>query len=181
MKKSVIGIVETQAQAEEIVNELQASGVPSSQISVLFPDKQGTKDFAHEHNTKAPEGAIAGVGAGGVIGGTIGLLAGIGALAIPGVGPLIAAGPLMAALSGAAAGATVGGVAGALVGLGIPEIEAKTYEGKIHGGNILIAAHTEDGEQVKRAKSAFEQYKAHDIVVTGDSSVPNPLRSAAHV
>ena len=119
MKKSVIGIVESETQAEQIVSDLQAGGTPSSQISVLFPDKRGTKDFAHEHNTKAPEGAVAGVGAGGVIGGTIGLLAGIGALAIPGVGPLIAAGPLMAALSGAAAGATVGGVAGALVGLGI--------------------------------------------------------------
>jgi hypothetical protein len=177
MKKSVIGIVETHVQAEEIVGDLQASGVPASQISVLFPDKQGTKDFAHEHNTKAPEGAIAGVGAGGAIGGTIGLLAGIGALAIPGVGPLIAAGPLMAALSGAAAGAAVGGVAGALVGLGIPEIEAKTYEGKIHGGNILIAVHTEDGEHQKRAKLSFEKYKAHDIMVTGDSSVPRGTHS----
>ena len=166
MKKSVIGIVEIQTQAEEIVSDLQASGIPSSQISVLFPDKQGTKDFAHVHNTKAPEGAIAGVGAGGAIGGTIGLLAGIGALAIPGVGPLIAAGPLMAALSGVAAGATIGGVAGALVGLGIPEIEAKTYEGKIRGGNILIAVHTEDSDHEKRAKQSFDKYKAHDVVVT---------------
>ena len=180
MKKSVIGIVETQIQAEEIVNDLQASGVASSQISVLFPDKRGSKDFAHEHNTKAPEGAIAGVGAGGVIGGTVGLLAGIGALAIPGVGPLIAAGPLMAALSGAAAGATLGGVAGALVGLGIPEIEAKTYEGKIKGGNILIAVHTEDSEHVKRAKLSLEKYKAHDIAVTGDAGVPNPPKASAH-
>jgi hypothetical protein len=179
MKKSVIGIVETQVQAEEIVSELQSTGVPASQISVLFPDKQGTKDFAHEHHTKAPEGAIAGVGAGGAIGGTIGLLAGIGALAIPGVGPLIAAGPLLAALSGAAAGATLGGVAGALVGLGIPEIEAKTYEGKIRGGNILIAVHTEDSENEKRAKQTFEKYKAHDIVVTGDSSVPHAAHAHA--
>jgi uncharacterized protein YcfJ len=173
MKQSVIGIVETQLQAEEIVNAVEAIGVPSSEISVLFPDKRGTKDFAHEHNTKAPEGAIAGVSAGGVIGGTLGLLAGIGALAIPGVGPLIAAGPLMAALSGAAAGATVGGITGALVGLGIPEIEAKTYEGKVKGGNILIAVHTPDREHQKRAKALLERYKAHDIVVTGDSSVPH--------
>src|SRR6188768_4444137 len=143
MKKSVIGIVESETQAQQIVSELQAGGTSSSEISVLFPDKRGTKDFAHEHNTKAPEGAVAGVGAGGLIGGTIGLLAGIGALAIPGVGPLIAAGPLMAALSGAAAGATVGGVAGALVGLGIPEIEAKKYEGKLKGGNILVSVHVE--------------------------------------
>jgi hypothetical protein len=172
MPKSVIGIVETQIQAEAIVAELQSSGVPSSQISVLFPDKRGTKDFAHEHNTKAPEGAVAGVGAGGAIGGTIGLLAGIGALAIPGVGPLIAAGPLMAALSGAAAGAALGGITGALVGLGIPEIEAKTYEGKIHGGNILIAVHSEDSSHQKNAKLVMEKHKAHDIVVTSDSSVP---------
>jgi hypothetical protein len=180
MKKSVIGIVETQVQAEAVVSELQASGVPAPQISVLFPDKQGTKDFAHEHNTKAPEGAIAGVGAGGAIGGTIGLLAGIGALAIPGVGPLIAAGPLMAALSGAAAGATLGGVAGALVGLGIPEIEAKTYEGKIRGGNILIAVHTEDSEHEKRAKATLERHQAHDVVVTGDSSVPRATHARAN-
>src|SRR6186713_1210302 len=134
-KKSVIGIVETQIQAERIVDELQQGGVISGDISVLFPDKRGTKDFAHEHNTKAPEGAVAGVGAGGVIGGTLGLLAGIGALAIPGVGPLIAAGPLLATLSGAAAGATVGGIAGGLIGLGVPEFEAKSYENRISEGN----------------------------------------------
>jgi len=176
MKKSVIGIVETQIQAERIVEALQTSGVSSSDISVLFPDKRGTKDFAHEHNTKAPEGAVAGVGAGGVVGGTLGLLAGIGALAIPGVGPLIAAGPLLAALSGAAAGAAVGGIAGALVGLGIPEIEAKTYEGKIRGGNILVAAHVDNSDSEKRAKRVFEQAGAHDVSVTGDASVPK----AAH-
>lgn len=172
MKKSVIGIVETQIQAERIVDELQQRGVPSSDVSVLFPDKRGTKDFAHEHNTKAPEGAVAGVGAGGVIGGTLGLLAGIGALAIPGVGPLIAAGPLMATLSGAAAGAAVGGIAGGLIGLGVPEYEAKTYEGKIRSGNILIAVHTDDGDTEKRTKQIFEANGAHDIAVTGDSSVP---------
>jgi len=172
MKKSVIGIVETQIQAERVVDQLQQSGVPSGDISALFPDKRGTKDFAHEHNTKAPEGAVAGVGAGGVLGGTLGLLAGIGALAIPGVGPLIAAGPLMATLSGAAAGAAVGGITGGLIGLGIPEYEAKTYEGKIRNGNILLAVHTENSETEKRAKQVFEANGAHDIAVTGDSSVP---------
>jgi hypothetical protein len=172
MKKSVIGIVETQIQAERIVEELQQRGVSSNDVSVLFPDKRGTKDFAHEHNTKAPEGAVAGVGAGGVIGGTLGLLAGIGALAIPGVGPLIAAGPLMATLSGAAAGAAVGGIAGGLIGMGVPEYEAKSYEGKIRSGNILIAVHTEDGDTEKRTKQIFESNGAHDIAVTGDSSVP---------
>jgi hypothetical protein len=172
MKKSVIGIVETQIQAERIVDGLQQQGVAPGDISVLFPDKRGSKDFAHEHHTKAPEGAVAGVGAGGVVGGTLGLLAGIGALAIPGVGPLIAAGPLMATLSGAAAGAAVGGVAGGLIGLGIPEYEAKAYEGKIKSGNILVAVHTEDGETEKRAKQTFEANGAHDIAVTGDSAVP---------
>ncbi|HYP77310.1 MAG TPA: general stress protein [Polyangiaceae bacterium] len=172
MKKSVIGIVETQIQAERVVDQLQQQGVSTGDVSVLFPDKRGSKDFAHEHNTKAPEGAVAGVGAGGVVGGTLGLLAGIGALAIPGVGPLIAAGPLMAALSGAAAGATVGGIAGGLIGLGIPEYEAKTYEGKIRNGNILIAVHTDNGDAEKRAKQILESNGAHDIAVTGDSSVP---------
>ena len=178
MKKSVIGIVESETQAEAIVSELQAGGVPSSRISVLLPDKRGTNSFAHEHNTKAPEGAVAGGGVGGAIGGTIGLLAGIGALAIPGVGPFIAAGPLLAALSGAAAGAAVGGVAGALIGLGIPEIEAKTYEGKIHGGNILIAVHVEDAAGEKQVKALLEKHHAHDVSATGDSSVPKAATSA---
>ena len=178
MKKSVVGIVETHAQAEQLVSNLQAAGLPSADISALFPDKQGTKDFAHEHNTKAPEGAIAGVGAGGVLGGTLGLLAGIGALAIPGVGPLIAAGPLMAALSGAAAGAALGGVTGALIGLGIPELEAKTYEGKIKGGNILVAVHVTTSEAEKAAKRVFDDARAHDVVVTGDSSVPKPAHAS---
>jgi hypothetical protein len=152
MKKAVIGIVDTRAEAETVLSNLKNAGIRTDDISVLFPDKSGTKDFAHEHSTKAPEGAVAGAGTGGVVGGTLGLLAGMGALAIPGFGPLIAAGPLMAALSGAAAGATLGGIAGALVGLGIPEIEAKHYEGKIKGGNILVAVHTETSEAQKTAE-----------------------------
>jgi hypothetical protein len=178
MKRSVIGIVETQTQADRIVDALQTSGVLPEEISVLFPDLRGTNAFAHEHHTKAPEGAVAGVSAGGVVGGTIGLLAGIGALAIPGVGPLIAAGPLLAALSGAAAGAAVGGLAGALVGLGLPEIEAKTYEGMIRGGNILLAVHTDNSETEQRAKRTFAQYSAHDVVVTSDASVPREMRAS---
>src|SRR4030095_4237516 len=148
----VVGIVDDEARADSLVASLQAAGFAGNDISVLLPDKSGTKDFAHEHNTKAPEGAVAGVAGGGLVGGTIGLLAGIGALAIPGLGPFIAAGPLMAALSGAAAGAAVGGITGALIGLGIPEIEAKKYEGKLRGGNILVAAHVDDGSQEKRVK-----------------------------
>lgn len=174
--KVVIGIVDAEVQAENIVQKLTSSGFAHSDISVIFPDKHGTKDFAHEHNTKAPEGTVVGVASGGVIGGTIGLLAGIGALAIPGLGPFIAAGPLMAALSGAAAGAAVGGVAGALIGLGIPEIEAKKYEGKLRGGNILIAAHVDDSDEEKRAREIFRREGAHDISSTSEASVPEPTR-----
>jgi hypothetical protein len=176
MGKAVIGIVETHAQAESIVGELQNSGIATTDISVLFPDKAGTRNFAHEHNTKAPEGAVAGASTGGVIGGALGLLAGIGALAIPGVGPLIAAGPVMGALSGAAAGATVGGIAGALIGMGIPEIEAKSYEGQIRGGNILLAVHVENGDVRKRAEEILERGGAHDITTTSESSLPKADR-----
>ena len=173
MKKAVMCIVQSRYEAEMIVGQLQGAGFSNNDISVLFPNKDGTKDFAHEHNTKAPEGAVAGAGAGGVLGGTLGLLAGIGALAIPGLGPFIAAGPLLAALSGAAAGATVGGVAGALVGMGIPEIEAKRYEGKIKGGNLLISVHSENSDEQKRAEAIFKTARAQDICSTTEASVPS--------
>src|ERR1700742_5218434 len=156
MKKAIIGISDSSERAEAVLENLQAAEIRSDNVSVLLPDKSGTKDFAHEHNTKAPEGAVAGAGAGGAIGGTLGLLAGIGALAIPGLGPFIAAGPLMAALSGAAAGAAVGGVAGALVGLGIPEFEAKRYEGKVKGGNVLIAVHVESSQEQEAAERVLK-------------------------
>jgi len=172
MNKSVMCIVETQGSAEQLVDQIEGAGFPRGDVSVLFPSKSGTKDFAHEQNTKAPEGAVAGVSAGGVVGGTLGLLAGIGALAIPGLGPFIAAGPLLAALSGAAAGATVGGITGALVGMGIPEMEAKRYEGKIKGGNILISVHTNSGEEQKRVEDSFKKNGAKDIVPDAASSVP---------
>src|SRR6187455_309229 len=139
MSKSVFGIATTQGQAERIVEQLQAQGFATSEISVLMPDTGGTRDIGHVKATKAPEGATTGAATGGVTGGVLGLLAGVGALAIPGLGPFIAAGPIMAALSGAALGATVGGIAGALVGLGIPEVEAKQYESKIKSGNILLS------------------------------------------
>lgn len=168
----VIAIVDAEIQAENIVQRLNQAGVPSSDISALFPDKHGTRDFAHEHSTKAPEGAVAGVAGGGLLGGTLGLLAGIGALAIPGLGPFIAAGPLMATLSGAAAGAAVGGVAGALVGLGIPEIEAKSYEGKLQRGGILIAAHVDNSDEERTVKEIFRREGAHDISATSEASVP---------
>ena len=179
MKKAVMCIVQNQTQANSIVGNLQNAGFSSSDISVLFPDRQGSKDFAHEHNTKAPEGAVAGAGAGGALGGTIGLLAGIGALAIPGLGPFIAAGPLLAALSGAAAGATVGGITGALIGLGIPEIEAKRYEGKIKSGNILISVHTAKSDEQKRAEEIFKTAHADDICSSSEASVPKAKDSHA--
>jgi hypothetical protein len=178
MKKAVMCIVQNRNAADSIVGQLQSAGFSNGDISVLFPDKDGTKDFAHEHNTKAPEGAVAGVGTGGVLGGTLGLLVGIGALAIPGLGPFIAAGPLLAALSGAAAGAAVGGITGALVGMGIPEIEAKRYEGKIKGGNLLISVHTESSDEVKKAEDIFKKANAEDICSTTEASVPNKSQSA---
>lgn len=168
--KSVYAIATSESQAVQIVDNLVATGFSTNDISVLFPDKGTTHEFSHEKNTKAPEGAITGVAAGGVVGGTLGLLAGIGALAIPGVGPLIAAGPLLAALSGAAAGATVGGIAGSLIGLGIPEIEAKRYENRVNEGNVLISVHAVDGDEVSRAKKVLEDAGAEDISSTSIAS-----------
>jgi hypothetical protein len=172
-KKSVFCIAATRHQADSIVDQLKASNFSNNDISVLFPDKGTTKDFAHEKNTKAPEGAVAGASTGGVVGGALGWIVGIGALAIPGVGPFIAAGPILAALSGAAIGAAAGGIAGGLIGLGIPELEAKRYEGKVKEGNILLSVHTENSEEIKRAKEIFTHAGAHDICTTGESSAPD--------
>lgn len=171
-KKSVICIATSYSQAESIVDQLRLAGFSNSDISVLFPDMSGTRDFAHEKNTKAPEGAVAGVGAGGALGGTLGWLAGIGALAVPGVGPLIAAGPILAALSGAALGAALGGIAGSLVGMGIPEFEAKRYEGKVKNGNILISVHAQNSTDADRAKRLLASAGAIDIATASEAS-PN--------
>lgn len=179
-KKAVIGLVASQAQAENIVAQLQHAGFSNNDISALVPDKRGTRDFAHEQNTKAPEGAVAGASAGGALGGTVGLLAGIGAIAIPGLGPFIAAGPIMAALSGAAAGAAVGGVTGALVGLGIPELEAKQYEGKVKSGNILLSVHVEDRDERARAKKILEAGGAVDVVTAGEEGVSTRQQEYHH-
>ena len=176
MKKAVFCIVKDFTQASRIVSDLKAAGFSNNDISVLMPDKEGTRDFAHEHNTKAPEGAATGAGAGGLLGGALGWLAGIGTLAIPGVGPFIAAGPIMAALSGAAVGAAVGGIGGALIGLGIPEFEAKRYEGKIRGGNVLVSVHSENSNDTKRAKEIFERAGADDISTSSEASVPSATR-----
>ena len=171
MAKAVIAIAKSEDQAVRVVEQLKAAGFSNNDVSVLLPDRAGSRDFAHEHHTKAPEGAAAGAVVGGLAAGALGWLVGIGSLAIPGVGPLIAAGPIMAALSGAAAGGAVGGIAGALVGLGIPEYEAKQYEGKVKNGNILISVHTDDSKQRQMAKDIFERAHAEDISYTGEARV----------
>jgi hypothetical protein len=177
-KKSVFGIAKSEAQAITIADNLRAAGFTENDVSVLFPDKQGTKDFAHEQHTKAPEGAATGAGTGAVLGGALGWMVGIGALAIPGLGVFIAAGPIMAALAGAAGGAAAGGLTGALIGMGIPEYEAKRYEGKVKDGNILLSVHTEDSMERDRAKKILEVGGAEDISYTGEASVPKDQRIA---
>lgn len=172
MAKSVFGIATSENQAQRIVVDLKNAGFSNNDISVLFPDKTGTRDFAHEAHTKAPEGAATGAGLGGLLGGTLGWLAGIGTLAIPGLGPFIAAGPIMAAMSGAAVGATVGGLTGALAGMGIPEFEAKRYEGRLRDGNYLISVHCEDSDEVSRAKEIFDRADAEDVATSGEASPP---------
>ena len=158
------------AAAESAVDMLRSSGFRTEDISALLPDNQGTKDFAHEKGTKAPEGAVAGAGAGLVLGGALGWLAGIGTLAIPGVGPLIAAGPILAALTGVGVGGVAGGVVGGLVGMGIPEYEAKRYEGRVRAGKILLSVHCDDAEWVKRAKDLLESTGAEDIASANEAS-----------
>ena len=170
-KTSVFGIYPSAMSAESAVDALVSAGFSNNAISVLLPDAQGTKDFAHEKNTKAPEGTATGVATGGVVGGTLGLLAGIGALAIPGVGPFIAAGPIMGALAGLGVGGAVGGLVGALVGMGIPEYEAKRYEGHLKSGGVLLSVHCDTADQITRAKALLTGTGAADIASTGEASV----------
>jgi hypothetical protein len=166
---AVLGIYATVGAAEAAVDHLIAKGFTNSAISVLLPDDESTRAFAHEKNTKAPEGATTGVTTGGIIGGTLGLLAGIGTLAIPGVGPLIAAGPIMASLAGLGVGGAVGGVVGALVGMGIPEYEAKRYEGAVKGGGTLLSVHCDTSEEIDLAKETLKETGARDIASTGEA------------
>jgi hypothetical protein len=168
---AVFGIYKTVGQAEQAVDRISTAGFSSNDISVLLPDNDSSKEFAHEKNTKAPEGTTTGVTAGGVVGGTLGLLAGIGALAIPGVGPFIAAGPIMGALAGLGVGGAVGGLIGALVGMGIPEYEAKRYEGRIKDGGILLSVHCDTSEEITRAKDLLERTGAEDISSAGEKAV----------
>lgn len=181
-KTAVFGIYHTRSQAERAVDDLRAAGFSNDDISVLLPDNEGSRDFAHEKNTKAPEGATAGVTTGGIIGGTLGLLAGIGALAIPGVGPFIAAGPIMGALAGLGVGGAVGGLIGALVGMGIPEYEAKRYEGRIKDGGVLLSVHCERSSDIPRAKDLLRHTGAQDISSSGEASAAYPATDtvAAH-
>jgi hypothetical protein len=167
---AAFGIFRTRAHAEDAVDRLLAAGFRNEDISALLPENEGTKDFAHENNTKAPEGTTTGVVAGGAVGGTLGLLAGIGALAIPGLGPFIAAGPIVGALAGLGAGGVVGGIVGALVGMGIPEYEAKRYEGRIKEGGILLSVHCDNSEWVGRAKDILKDSGAEDISSAGEAS-----------
>ena len=167
---AVFGIYRDQGGVENAVDALKAAGFRNTDISVLFPENAGTKDFAVQKGTKAPEGAATGAGTGAVIGGGLGWLAGIGALAIPGIGPFIAAGPIVAALAGVGVGGAVGGITGALVGMGIPEYEAKRYEGRVKEGGILLSVHSDNSDWTKRAKEILERTGAQDISSTGEAS-----------
>ena len=166
---AVFGIYPTYGAVERAVEALRDGGFRETDISVLFPENVGTKDLGHVKNTKAPEGATTGAGSGAVVGGALGWLAGIGALAIPGLGPFIAAGPIMAALAGAGVGGAVGGITGALIGMGIPEYEAKRYEGRVKAGGILLSVHSDNSEWTKRAKGILERTGAEDVSSTGET------------
>jgi len=181
--KAVFGIYSTADQAERAVNELIRDGFASEDVSVLMPDQRSTREFAHHKDTKAPEGATAGAAAGGALGGTLGVLVGLGALAIPGVGPLLAAGPIVAGLAGLGAGGAVGGLIGALAGMGIPEYEARRYEGRVKDGGILLSVHCETPGEVLRAREILTGTGATDIASSSESagseSTPSPAAHAA--
>src|SRR3979411_815515 len=169
-KTAVFGIHATVGQAERAVDALVLDRFRNDDISVLMPDSSTTKDFAHEKNTKAPEGTTTGVAAGGTIGGTLGLLAGIGALAIPGLGPFIAAGPIMGGLAGLGVGGAVGGLIGALVGMGLPEYEPRSYEGRLKPGGVLLSVHCDTSDQIDRAKDLLKRTGAEDIASAGEGT-----------
>src|ERR1700682_520298 len=166
---AAFGIFKTRTGAEKGVDALLAAGFRSDDVSVLAPDQQSTKELATEKNTKAPEGTTTGATAGGAIGGTLGLLVGIGALAIPGLGPFIAAGPIMATLAGMGVGGAAGGLIGALVGMGIPEYEAKRYEGRVKDGGVLISVHCDNSEWIGRAKDILKQTGAEEVASAGEA------------
>ncbi len=170
--KAVFGIYTNANIAENAVDQLLAAGFSNSDISALLPDNDSTRAFAHGKNTKAPEGVTTGVTAGGIIGGALGALAGIGVLAIPGIGPLIAAGPIVAALAGVGSGGIVGGIVGALVGMGIPEYEAKRYEGAVRSGGVLLSVHCDRSQEISKARQLLRDTGARDISVAGEAGSP---------
>jgi hypothetical protein len=178
-RTAVFGIYPSVEQAERAVDALVLANFSNSDVSVLLPDNQSSRDFAHEKHTKAPEGTTTGVAAGGTIGGTLGLLAGIGALAIPGVGPFIAAGPIMGALAGIGVGGAVGGLVGALMGLGVPEYEAKRYEGRIKAGGVLLSVHCDTSDEITRAKDLLKRTGAEDVSSAGEQAVGAASRDAS--
>ena len=175
---AVFGIYPQQTGLEAGVEALRLAGFSNSDISVLFPTNEGTRDFAHEKNTKAPEGVTVGASTGALLGGGLGWLAGIGALAIPGLGPIIAAGPIMAALAGVGVGGALGGLTGALIGLGVPEYEAKRYEARVKDGGILLSVHSDTAGEVVRAKEILEQTGAQDISSSGEAAGERASRVA---
>jgi hypothetical protein len=180
---AVFGIYHDRLTAEDAVDALRDAGFRNTDISALLPENLGTKDFAHEKNTKAPEGATAGATTGAVVGGGLGWLVGIGALAIPGLGPFIAAGPIVAALAGIGAGGAIGGLTGALIGMGIPEYEAKRYEGRVKNGGILLSVHCDSSEWTSKAKDILERTGAEEISSAGEASADfaksdKPMRRA---
>lgn len=169
-KTAVFGIYQSESEVDRAVDQFKLDGFRNSDISVLMPTKEGSQNFAHKKETKAPEGAATGAATGAVLGGGLGWLVGLGTLAIPGIGPFVAAGPIMAALAGAGVGGTVGGVAGGLIGLGIPEYEAKRYEDFVKKGGILLSVHVDDSAWEKKAKKLMETTGAKDISSTGEVS-----------
>jgi hypothetical protein len=168
--RAVFGIYASTAQTERAVNTLIEAGFASQDVSVLMPDQQSTRDFALSKETKAPEGVATGATTGGVLGGALGVLVGLGSLAIPGLGPFIAAGPLVAGLAGVGAGGAVGGLIGALAGLGIPEYEAKRYEGRVKDGGVLLSVHCETPGEILRAKEVLQSTGATDIASSSESA-----------
>jgi hypothetical protein len=178
MASTVYCIADSEVKAIRIANRLRTAGFTPDDISMLYPDRDGVRELGHENSTKAPEGAATGAGTGAILGGAVGWLAGIGALAIPGVGPLIAAGPILATLSGLAVGGTLGGVSGALIGAGIPEYEAQQYEGRLRAGHILISVHADDSNEAAEIRQIFTDEQAEDISTGSEARVPSESRKS---
>jgi hypothetical protein len=177
---AVFGIYASELNAGEAVDHLRQAGFRNTDVSILYSDNVGNKDLAHEKNTKAPEGAAAGAGAGALLGGALGWLASVGLLSIPGLGPFVAAGPIIGILSGVGAGGAVGGVAGALIGAGMPEYEAKRYEGRIHRGGVLLSVHCDDSHYAKKAKQLLHDTGAQDISATAEAKADFGASDHAH-